>query len=196
MERRVAKVSRKTAETDISVKIDLDGSGISNVGSGMKFFDHMLSSLARHGVLDLWVSNNTRSSDEHHVVEDVAIVLGEAIDRALKDKRGIQRFGHALVPMDEALAMVAIDIGGRGYFSSSIKFRSSRIGDMTSDLIIHFIEALAANARMTVHAKLISGRNDHHKAEALFKALGVALGDAVRINPRRGGSIPSEKGVI
>lgn len=196
LEERVAEVSRRTAETDIRVRVDLDGTGVSDVKSGINFFDHTLSSFARHGVLDLTVNNNAQSSDEHHVVEDIAIVLGEAADRALKDKRGIQRFGHAIVPMDEALAVVAIDVGGRGYFSGSIKFRGSKIGDMTSDLIIHFFETLAVNAKMTIHAKLLSGRNDHHKAEALFKALGVAFGNAVRIDPRRGGSIPSEKGVI
>lgn len=196
LERRVAEVGRKTVETDIRVRIDLDGTGVSSVDSGVVFFDHMLSSFARHGVVDLSVRNGSRTSDEHHVVEDVAIVLGEAVDRALGDKRGIRRFGYALVPMDEALAMVVVDVSGRGYLSGDIRFRGSRIGGMSSDLIVHFFEAFAINAKMTVHSKFLSGRNDHHKAEALFKALGVAFGMAVQVDPRRRGSIPSEKGVI
>jgi imidazoleglycerol-phosphate dehydratase len=157
-------------------------------------FDHFLSQVARHGLLDLVVTAS--GDDQHHVVEDVAICLGRALNEALGEKKGIVRMGHAVVPMDEAISMVSVDISGRGLAVISAPFDTSMIGDLESDLVRHFFQTLAAEGRITLHARIDAGVNDHHKAESLFKALGRALDAACAIDPRRQDSIPSTKNVL
>jgi len=188
---RLARVSRETGETAVKVELDLDGSGKWEVQSGLPFFDHMLQQLATHGLFDLKVS--ATGQDQHHKVEDVAIALGRALHQALGEKGGIARMGHAIVPMDESLAQVAVDLGGRGYAQID-----APIGDaegIKGDLIAHFLESFAREGRFNLHAQ-VRGQNDHHKAEALFKALARALASATRIEKRRQGRPPSSKGVI
>jgi histidinol-phosphate aminotransferase len=193
---RHGSCQRETRETAVSVSLHLDGTGAHQVETGLGFLDHMLAQIASHGLFDLTVrASGDLHVDDHHTVEDVAICLGQALSKALGDRAGIVRMGHAYAPMDEALARVAIDLSGRPYAVMDFKFSGPRIGTVDSDLIIHFIETLAFHARMTLHAHLLSGRNDHHKAEALFKALGRALDAASRLDPRRQG-VPSTKGVL
>ncbi len=191
---RHVTVKRETKETTIRVELDLDGSGESDMKTGLRMLDHMLDQLARHGVMDLSVSAS--GSDVHHVVEDVAICLGKAMTKALGDRTGISRMGWAAVPMDEALALVSVDLGGRGYSSVDAAFGEVNIGDLPSDLVRHFMVSLATEAKMNLHARVMAGENDHHKAEALFKALAKAIDAATRIDPRLGGRIPSTKEVI
>ncbi len=189
---RSARVARETGETVVKVELDLDGRGEGEVQTGLPFFDHMLQQLATHGLFDLKVS--ATGQDQHHKVEDVAIALGRALHKALGEKGGIARMGHALVPMDEALAQGAVDLGGRGYAQIA-----APIGDMEGikgDLIAHFLESFAREGRFNLHAQVLKGVNDHHKAEALFKALARALASATRIEKRRLGRPPSTKGVI
>lgn len=187
---------RRTGETDISVALNLDGSGQHDVDTGVGFLDHMLAQIAAHGLLDLTVrAHGDLDVDEHHTVEDVAIGLGQALDQALGDRRGLVRMGQALAPLDEALAQVVVDLSGRPYAVVDADFRAPRLGAMDSDLVIHFMETLAVHGRLSLHARVLYGRNDHHKAEALFKALGRALDAATRIEPRRQG-VPSTKGVL
>lgn len=193
---RAASVERRTKETQVSVTLNLDGSGIANVTTGVPMLDHLLSHVAVHGLLDLEIrAKGDLEIDAHHTIEDVALVLGDALNRALGDKRGIARMGHAYVPMDEALALVAIDLSGRAYAVIDAQFDTSMIGAIPASMIEHFLETLVANAKMNLHAKIFYGRDDHHKAEALFKALGRALGMAVKIDPRRSG-IASTKGTL
>jgi imidazoleglycerol-phosphate dehydratase len=194
MAERKAKVVRETAETTVRVELNIDGSGESEITTGTRMFDHLLSQLARHGVFDIKIS--ATGSDQHHVVEDVAISLGKAFNQALGRKQGIVRMAHAMVPMDEALAVVAVDIGGRAYSTIEADFKESMIGDLDADLVRHFLVSLAADARINLHAKVLSGINDHHKAEAVFKALGRALDSATQIDERIAGRIPSTKEVI
>ena len=197
MSERKSHVERVTRETSIVADLNLDGQGRAKVQTGIGFFDHMLCAMARHGRFDLSLrAEGDLDVDEHHTVEDVAIVLGRALAEALGDCVGIRRMAHAIVPMDEALAMVAIDVSGRGYAVVEAEFDTPRIGQLGTDLIRHFIETLAHSARITVHARLLAGRNDHHRAEALFKALGRAMDDATRIDDRIGGQVPSTKGTI
>ncbi|MFQ6085808.1 MAG: imidazoleglycerol-phosphate dehydratase HisB [Candidatus Bathyarchaeia archaeon] len=193
---RSARGERRTRETHVKVELNIDGSGKSAVKTGIAFFDHMLGALATHGLLDLKVDTKLLNSNGHHIVEDVGIVLGKALDSALGDRRGIKRFGDALVPMDDSLALVAIDLGGRSYAVIDVDFKALAIEGMPTDLIIHFLETLAANGKFGFHASLMRGRNDHHKAEALFKALGVALCSAVLIEPRAKGRVLSQKGFL
>jgi histidinol-phosphate aminotransferase len=193
---RHGSCQRKTRETGISVSVHLDGTGAHQIETGLGFLDHMLAQVAAHGLFDLTVrATGDLHVDDHHTVEDVAICLGQALGVALADRAGIARMGHAYAPMDEALARVAIDLSGRPYAVVGVEFGGPRIGTVDSDLIIHFIETLAFHARMTLHAHVLWGRNDHHKAEALFKALGRALDAASRLDPRRQG-VPSTKGVL
>lgn len=194
MGKRSAVVTRETRETKISVGLAIDGTGKFEVETGVKMLDHMLSHVAQHGLFDIKV--RASGWDQHHLVEDVAISLGKALNEALGDKKGIVRMGHALVPMDEALALVAVDIGGRGYAVIEAPFKRKKIGDLESDLVRHFLEALALEARMNLHAKVLAGINDHHKVEAIFKALGRALDSATRLDERLGRKVPSTKGVI
>ena len=194
---RTATIHRKTKETDITLTLSLDGNGQADAQTGVGFLDHMLDALARHARFDLTVrASGDLHIDEHHTVEDVGIVLGQALNKALGDKGGITRMGHAIVPMDEALALVAVDIGGRGYFVFDGVFSTPKIGQMGTSLIPHFFESLAHAAKINLHARLLAGTDDHHRAEALFKALARALNQAVRIDPQLGGQIPSTKGSI
>lgn len=194
---RTAAVARKTAETDIEITLNLDGSGQAEIATGIGFFDHMLHALARHARFDLKVrAKGDLHIDEHHTVEDVGIVLGRALAEALGDRKGITRMGHAIVPLDEALALVAVDFGGRGYFVFDGTFSTERIGQVGTSLIPHFLESLAHEGRLNLHARLLAGADDHHRAEALFKALARALDMAVRRDERLAGQSPSTKGTL
>jgi len=194
---RTATVSRKTGETNITISLSLDGTGQADIKTGVGFLDHMLHALARHARFDLNVrAKGDLHIDEHHTVEDVGIVLGRALAEALKDRRGITRMGHAIVPMDEALALVAVDLGGRGYFVFDGEFSTERIGQVGTTLIPHFFESLAHEGRLNLHARLLAGVDDHHRAEALFKALARALDMAVQLDARLAGQIPSTKGTL
>jgi len=194
MTERKATVARETAETNVRVELNIDGSGQFQMTTGIRMFDHLLSHLAQHGVFDIKISAS--GPDQHHVVEDVAISLGKAFNQALGKKQGIVRMAHAVVPMDEALAEVAVDIGGRVYSVIEADFDEANIGDLDADLVRHFLVSLASEAKINLHAKVLSGVNDHHKAEALFKALARALGSATRIDERIAGRVPSTKEVI
>jgi len=194
---RTATVRRETGETEIEITLNLDGRGHAQVNTGIGFLDHMVTALARHARFDVSVrARGDLHVDEHHTVEDVAIVLGRALGEALTDRAGITRMGHAVAPMDEALALVAVDIGGRGTCVFDGDFDTPRIGSMGTALISHFFESLAMEARMNLHARLLAGRDDHHRAEALFKALARALHQATRPDPTLGGEVPSTKSVI
>lgn len=194
---RIASVSRATGETDIEISLNLDGSGRANITTGVGFFDHMLHALARHARFDLTVrASGDLHIDDHHTVEDVGIVLGRALAQALGDRTGITRMGHAIVPMDEALALVAVDFGGRGYFVFEGQFTTPLIGQLGTSLIPHFFESLAHEGKLNLHARLLSGSDDHHRAEALFKALARALDVATRPDPRLAGQVPSTKGTL
>ena len=190
---RTGSVTRRTRETDVSVSVVLDGSGDTSVVTGIGFYDHLLSSLGHHGLFDLDIrASGDLHVDEHHTVEDVALVLGSAFAKALGDRAGIVRFGEASVPMDESLATCVVDVGGRPYSVVDLTFRGERVGELPLQLIEHAVEAFARTAGATVHVRG-SGRNDHHLAEATFKALGRALRVACEIDPRRVG-VASTKG--
>jgi len=194
MPERKATVTRETAETNVRVELNVDGSGQFKITTGIRMFDHLLTQLAQHGVFDIKLSAS--GADQHHVVEDVAISLGKAFNQALGEKRGITRMAHAIVPMDEALAAVAVDVGGRTYNVTEASFSEANIGDLDADLIRHFLVSFASEAKINLHAKVLTGINDHHKAEALFKALGRALDSATKIDERIVGRVPSTKEVI
>ena len=197
MNERTAQVKRQTAESSVAVELNVDGQGLAEIHTGIGFLDHMLDALARHSSFDLHLqAEGDLEVDEHHTVEDVAISLGCALAKALGDCAGILRMAHALVPLDEALALAAVDISGRGYAVVEADFDTPRVGQLSTDLIWHFIESLAHSAHITVHVQVLAGRNDHHKAEAMFKALARALGDATRLDDRIAGRIPSTKGAI
>jgi imidazoleglycerol-phosphate dehydratase len=194
---RTATIHRQTRETTIQVTLDLDGTGQYEVETGIGFLDHMLAHLAVHGLFDLTVkASGDLAVDPHHTVEDVALTVGEAFDQALGNRAGIVRIGSAYVPMDEALAFVAVDLSGRPYAVAEMAWAGPTVGGLPVTLISHFFESLAVTARANVHARLLYGRDDHHQAEALFKALGRALDAATRLDPRRGGTIPSTKGEL
>jgi imidazoleglycerol-phosphate dehydratase len=194
MTERKATVARETAETNIRVDFNVDGSGQFQITTGIRMFDHLLSHIAQHGVFDIKISAS--GPDQHHVVEDVAISLGKAFNQALGKKQGIVRMAHAVVPMDEALAEVAVDIGGRVYSVLEADFNEAVIGDLDADLVRHFLVSFASEAKINLHARVPSGINDHHKAEALFKALARALDTATRVDERIAGRVPSTKEVI
>jgi len=194
---RIATVTRATTETDISLTLDLDGTGKADIGTGIGFLDHMLTALARHGMFDLAVrAKGDLHIDFHHTTEDVGIVLGQAFHRALGDKRGIRRFGHALVPMDETLAEAAVDISGRPFLAWDVPFQRPKIGEMDTELFEEFFRALAFNALVTLHVTRRAGHNAHHVAEACFKATARALRMATEMDPRAGDAIPSTKGAL
>ncbi|MFH5923170.1 imidazoleglycerol-phosphate dehydratase HisB [Roseomonas xinghualingensis] len=194
---RRAEISRETSETRIHLKLDLDGTGRADIATGIGFLDHMLTALARHSMLDLTVrAEGDLHIDFHHTTEDVGIVLGQAIRKALADKRGIRRYGQALVPMDEALAECAIDISGRPFLVWSASFPRDKVGEMDTELFEEFFRALAMNSAMTVHLTQRAGTNAHHIAEGLFKAFARALRMAVEADPRAEGTIPSTKGML
>ena len=190
---RIGRSFRKTKETEIDVSVNLDGAGIANVNTGVEFLNHMLRSLATHSLIDITV--HAKGDLVHHIMEDTAICLGEAILKALGDGEGISRFGYAIVPMDCSLAFAAVDLSRRPYVKVDLKLEGKMIEDMPCENIIHFIESLAISLRANVHVWVQYGSNDHHKAEAAFKALALSLRQAVSIDPRRKG-IPSSKGVI
>jgi imidazoleglycerol-phosphate dehydratase len=194
MAERTSKVKRDTQETSIQVDLTIDGKSTHEITTGIRFFDHMLCQLAQHGVFDIKLS--ATGSDNHHVIEDTALTLGKAFSQALGERQGINRMAHSFVPMDDALAMVALDVGGRGYSVVEIPFNHSNISDMPSDLIRHFIITFASEAKINIHAKVLHGVNDHHKAEAIFKALARALDQATRVDNRISDIMPSTKKVI
>ena len=194
---RRSEISRRTAETDISARLSLDGSGAARIATGIGFLDHMLHALARHALLDLELTAaGDLHIDFHHTVEDCGIVLGQALRQALGEKRGIRRYGHALLPMDEALAEAAVDISGRPFLAWSVPFARDKVGEMDTELFEEFFRALAFNAGITLHMTLKAGTNQHHIAEACFKACARALRMAIEPDPRQPGEIPSTKGVL
>ena len=194
---RTAEIHRTTNETDIQVRLNLDGVGTHEITTGVGILDHMLSHVAVHGLFDLTLTaRGDLHIDSHHTIEDCALALGQAVDQALGDRKGIARMGSAYVPMDEALAFVALDLSGRPYTVFEAEWRAPMIGQMPTSLVGHFFESLAVTARMNLHARVLYGRDDHHQAEALFKALGRALDAATQLDPRRGGAIPSTKGTL
>ncbi len=194
MDNRTSVIKRDTKETKINLELNIDGSGNWEVDTGIKMFDHLLSQLAQHGVFDLTIS--ATGNDQHHVAEDVAICLGKAFAEALGEKRGIVRMADASVPMDDALATVALDISGRGYTVLELPFNDNDMRGFATDLIRHFLESFAIEARMNLHVRIAYGTNDHHKAEALFKALGRALDKATRVDERICGELPSTKDLL
>jgi imidazoleglycerol-phosphate dehydratase len=197
MNTRSATIERHTGETDVRLSLTVDGSGQADVQTGIGFLDHMLTLFAKHGLFDIRVqAQGDLHVDEHHTAEDVCICLGQALDRALGERRGLVRTAHSFVPMDEALGFVAIDLGGRPYCVVEAEWATPRVGQLGTDLIAHLFESLAAHGRLNLHARVLYGRNDHHKIEALFKALGRALDAATRIDERLQDSIPSTKGTL
>ncbi|MBW6470264.1 MAG: imidazoleglycerol-phosphate dehydratase HisB [Methanosarcinaceae archaeon] len=190
---RTAKISRKTNETDIKMELTLEGTGSTDISTGIGFFDHMLTAFARHGGFDLTVNaKGDLDVDEHHLIEDTGIVLGQAIAKALGDKTGIARFGEARIPMDEALADVALDLGGRSHLVLDAEFEAPQVGEFNTQMVGHFFESIAENAKMNLHV-MVYGENDHHKIEALFKAFAYALRRAVVVE---GDRVKSTKGVL
>lgn len=190
---RVSKVRRKTKETEIEVELNLDGLGKAKINTEIKFLNHLLASFAKHGCFDLKL--RARGDFKHHIAEDAMIALGEAIERALGKKIGIERMGDAIVPMDDALVLAAVDLSGRAFPDIEAKFAKRKLEDLNSDMIEHMLQTLATNGKFNLHVKVLRGKNDHHKAEAIFKALGVALARAASRSPRRR-EVPSTKGVI
>jgi imidazoleglycerol-phosphate dehydratase len=194
---RTATVSRRTGETDITLTLTVDGTGAAELATGIGFLDHMLTLFAKHGLFDISIkAAGDLHVDEHHTAEDVCICLGQALDRALGDRRGIVRTAHSFVPMDEALGFVAVDLGGRPYCVVDAVFVTPRVGQLGTDLIAHLFESIAVHGRLNLHARILYGHNDHHKVEALFKAFGRALDAATRIDERLGGAVPSTKGTL
>jgi len=194
---RTAQMNRRTAETEVTLRLNLDGAGQHEIATGIGFLDHMLGHLAVHGLFDLTLkATGDLQVDPHHTVEDVALTLGQAFEEALADKKGIVRIAHAYVPMDETLVFVAVDFSGRPYAVIQSEWHTPAVGGIATSLIPHFFESFAATARCTLHARVLYGRDDHHQAEALFKALGRALDAATQIDPRRAGRVPSTKGIL
>ena len=197
MSERTGEIERTTKETSVSLSIDLDGTGNSEVDTGIAFLDHMLGAFAKHGLFDLKVdAKGDLEVDEHHTIEDTAICLGRALNAALGEARGIVRVGHSYVPLDEALARVVVDLSGRGYCVFRAEFDDLRVGQLETDMVRHFFETLAIEGRLNLHAEVLHGRNDHHRIEALYKGLGRALDMASRVDERQAGSIPSTKGTL
>jgi imidazoleglycerol-phosphate dehydratase len=193
--KRMAQVQRKTSETQISLALNLDGSGIYQIDTGLKFLDHMLCALSKHAGFDLTLAaKGDIEVDDHHTVEDVAIAIGEAFDKALGERRGIVRFGYAYAPLDEALTRAVVDISSRPFAKVALGFKRETLGDVSCENLTHFWVSFATSARITLHLELLSGENDHHKAESAFKACALALKEAVR--PQMDGQVPSTKGVL
>ncbi len=194
---RVGEVVRNTKETQIRVVVDLDGTGVSKVTTGIGFFDHMLESFARHGGIDIEVeTKGDLHIDMHHTVEDTGITLGQAFARALPGFRGVRRFGHAYVPMDETLTRCAVDLSNRPYLIWKVAFTAEKIGEFDTELVREFFQAFAMNAGVTLHVETLYGDNSHHIAESCFKGLARALRAAVALDPREGGRVPSTKGSL
>jgi imidazoleglycerol-phosphate dehydratase len=191
---RTASVRRETRETTVSVELVLDGSGRYEVSTGIGMLDHMMEQLAKHSLFDITLdASGDIERDPHHTVEDVGLVLGQALNEALGERRGISRFGHAIVPLDEALALVAVDLGGRGHASIQFDFEREMVGQLPTENIHHFLAAFAHEGRLNLHVRDLAGDNDHHRVEAAFKALARALRQAVTIDPRLAGEVPSTK---
>ena len=196
MEKRIATLKRTTKETDIEISLDIDGAGEANVGSGIGFFDHMLILFAKHGLFSLTVkAQGDLVIDGHHTVEDIGIVLGQALAKAAGDKAGIRRYGHVYVPMDEALVLVVVDFSGRPFLAFDAELGQGRIGEFDVELTEEFLRAVAVNAGLTLHVKVLAGKNRHHIVEAIFKALGRALSQSLERDPRVQG-VPSSKGML
>lgn len=190
---RTAELTRKTSETDIEIELDIDGTGKYEIDTGVNFFNHMLESFSRHSFIDLKVKAvGDIEIDDHHTIEDTGILLGEAFLKAIGDKKGIRRMGHAIVPMDDSVATVAIDISGRSYCNMNLEFKNDKIGDMTADILVHFFESFASSAKINIYGT-VEGSNDHHKAEAIFKAFAKSIYDACKIEHNE---ILSTKGVL
>ena len=194
---RKASITRTTAETDISVSIDLDGSGAYDMATGVGFFDHMLDQLARHSLIDMTVkAAGDLHIDDHHTVEDTGIALGQALARALGDKTGIRRYGSCLLPMDDALVRAALDLSGRPYLTWKVDLATAKIGSFDTELVREFFQAFATHGGITLHVECLDGINAHHIAEAAFKAVARALREAVETDPRKADAIPSTKGAL
>ena len=197
MSRRIATIARKTSETDIHLRLNLDGQGVSRISTGIRFFDHMLDLVARHGAFDLALkARGDLDVDQHHTVEDVGIVLGEAVLQCLGNKRGILRAGYFLLPMDEALAAAAVDLGGRPYCVIKGRITSQRVGDFQTELLEDFFQAFAQSARANVHLRILYGRSAHHQVEAIFKCFARALRFAVSRDQQLKKVLPSTKGLL
>ncbi len=197
MTMRTAEITRNTLETQIVVELNLDGSGQFNIATGIGFFDHMLEQLARHGMLDLTLSaTGDLHVDSHHTVEDVGIALGQAFAQAIGDKQGVRRYGHAYVPLDEALSRVVVDLSGRPGLDYQVAYTRPLIGDFDVDLLREFFQGFVNHARVTLHVDNLKGNNAHHQAETAFKAFGRALRIAIERDPREGSALPSTKGTL
>lgn len=188
---RSSNLNRKTSETDVKLKLVIDGKGSAKISTTIPFFDHLLDSLARHGSFDLTIT--ATGDNDHHTIEDVSIVLGQAFSDALGDKKGITRFGDSIVPMDDVLVMTSVDLGGRAYCANGVKFRFKKIEGISTEMIDHFMESFAHEFKINLHTKLMEGKNEHHKAEALFKSVGISLKKACSITRT---DVPSTKGVL
>ena len=194
---RIGSIRRETKETQVAVEVNLDGAGRSDIDTSVGMLDHLLEQIPRHGLFDITIkASGDIDRDPHHLIEDIGICLGRAFSEALGERRGIVRMAHAVVPLDEALALVALDLGGRGYAALEMAFDSDRIGQLPTDMIGHLLSAFAIEGRFNLHVQVPAGTNDHHKAEAAFKALARALADAVRLDPRIAGEVPSTKEVL
>ena len=190
---RTANVERITSETDIKINMDLDGEGKYDISTGVNFFNHMLEAFSKHSMIDLEINAvGDIEIDDHHTIEDVGILLGEAFSQAIGDKIGIRRMAHAIVPMDESVATVAVDISGRSYCNMDLNFKNEKIGDMTADIVVHFFESFASSAKLNICGE-VKGANDHHKCEAIFKAFAKAMKDAIKVEHNQ---LPSTKGVL
>ncbi len=197
MAERRAKLSRETGETQITVELNIDGTGVYEVDTGNGMFDHLLAQLSRHGLIDIKISaKGDTHVGWHHLVEDVGIMLGRALKEAVGDARGITRMGHTYVPLDEALALTVVDFGGRGYSVIDAPMTDSDLGGLPADLIRHFLESFAREGAFNLHVKVLAGSNNHHKAEAIFKSLARSLRAALTRDDRLGGEVPSTKGTI
>lgn len=194
---RQATVHRKTQETSIDVVLNVDGSGVYSIATGVPFLDHMVEQVARHGLFDLEIrAVGDLHIDAHHTVEDVGITLGQALAKAVGDKRGVRRYGHAYVPLDEALSRVVVDLSGRPGLDMQVEFTRARIGDFDADLVYEFFQGFVNHAQATLHIDNLKGRNAHHQAETIFKAFGRALRMAVELDPRAVDAVPSTKGTL
>ena len=193
---RISKIERKTKETDIAVTLNIDGKGNSKIDTGIKFLNHMLESFAKHGLFDLEIKAKSLDKDQHHLVEDIGISLGKAFKESIGDKKGINRSGYFVMPMDESLAILAIDLGGRAHLKFEAEFKGEKISDLNSELIHDFFEGFSRTLEANLHIILPYGRTDHHKAEAIFKAFAKAMDMATGTDERMRGSIPSTKGSI
>jgi imidazoleglycerol-phosphate dehydratase len=194
---RKAQITRTTAETDISVEIDLDGTGVYDNRTGVGFFDHMLDQLARHALIDMTVAaKGDLHIDDHHTVEDTGIALGQALAKAMGDKRGIRRYGSCLLPMDDALVRAALDLSGRPFLTWNVTMPTAKIGTFDTELVREFFQALSTHGGITLHVDMLHGVNSHHIAEAVFKAVARSLRDALEVDPRKADAVPSTKGTL